>query len=196
MSTWINKAAQFALILCLVACDAIPSGLSGVGQTSRTDVLDGKLTVAAPLGYCVDRQSARQQADGAVVLIGRCSAGSQFSAAVITVTVGAAGTAGVIADGGEALAAYFQTPGGRAALSRRGIADDVQVLQAANTDGAFTLQIAEDGVGRYWRAILGLSGRLVTLSVQGSGEGSLDPAVGRQLLDATIAAMRGSNLPR
>jgi hypothetical protein len=196
MFTWISKSRHLALILFLAACQMEPGGFAPAGQTRVISVLGGAMQVAAPSGYCVDRKSAREQADGAVVLMGRCSGGSNLAPAVITVTIGAAGSAGVVADGGVALAAFFQTAGGRTALSRAGRADSVQIVQVANSDGAFTLRIAEAGVGDYWRAIVGISGRLVTLSVQGPAGSKLDPATGRKLLGASLLAMRKVNTRR
>jgi hypothetical protein len=195
MFIWINKAASLGLIVLLAACDIAPGAFGLPGQATSMTVLDGAMQVAAPSGYCVDKQSARQQADGAVALIGRCSDRSQQPPAVISVTIGAAGSAGVLAGGDAALAEFFRSPGGRAALSRTGSADTVEILEAGNLDTAFALHIAETGVGDYWRAVLGLSGRLVTLSVQGPSGADLDAGVGRQLLGTTIAAMRGANPP-
>jgi hypothetical protein len=193
MYIWTSKALGLALILLLAACQMEPGGFAPAGQTRVISVLGGAMKVAAPPGYCVDKQSARQQADGAVVLMGRCSGGSNYAPAVITVTIGEAGSAGVVADGGVALAAFFQTTSGRAALSRTGAADDVQIVQAANSNGAFTLRIVEAGVGDYWRAIVGISGRLVTLSVQGPTGSTLDPTTGRKLLGASLMAMQKAN---
>lgn len=198
MFTWISKAAisgaaSLALIGLLAACQVTPGALTLSGQTRSLSVLSGAMQVAAPAGYCVDKQSARQQADGAVVLIGRCSGASQQPPALISVTIGAAGSAGVLAGGDAALAAFFRSPNGRAALSRTGSAETVQILATANFDGAFALHIAETGLGDYWRAVLGVSGRLVTLSVQGPNGSAIDPAVGRGLLGGTIAAMRRAN---
>jgi hypothetical protein len=198
MFTWISRvaigrAAWLCLALLLAACQIVPGALNLPGQTRSMSVLGGAMQVAAPSGYCVDKQSARQQADGAVVLIGRCSDRSQQPPAVISATIGAAGSAGVLAGGDAALAEFFRSSSGRAALSRTGKADTVQILEAANINGAFALHIAEAGVGDYWRAVLGLSGRLVTLSVQRPNGADLEPGVGRQLLGATIAAMRSAN---
>lgn len=193
MFTWTSKAKPFSLIVLLAACQMEPGAFAPAGQTRAISVLGGAMQVAAPSGYCVDQQSARQQADGAVVLMGRCNGGSNHAAAVISVTIGNAGSAGALADGGAALAAYFQTAAGRAALSSAGSADAVQIVQASNGDGAFTLRIVEAGVGDYWRAILGISGRLVTLSVQGPEGSTLNQTAGRKLLDASIAAMRKVN---
>lgn len=193
MSTWISKARRLAPILFLSACQMEPGGFAFAQQTPVISVLGGAMQVVAPSGYCVDRKSVRQQAHGAVVLMGRCSGGSNLAPAVITVTIGEAGSAGVVADGGVALTAFFQTANGRAALSQTGHADSVQIVQAANSEGAFTLRIAEAGVGDYWRAIVGISGRLVTLSVQGPAGSKLDPATGRKLLGASLLAMRKVN---
>jgi hypothetical protein len=193
MYIWISKAARLALILLLAACQMEPGGFTSAQQARVISVLGGAMQVAAPPGYCVDKKSARQQADGAVVLMGRCSGGSNLAPAVISVTIGNAGSAGVMADEGVALAAFFQTTNGRAALSRTSRADSVEILQAANSDGAFTLRIAEIGVGEYWRAIVGISGRLVTLSVLGPVGSTLDPATGRKLLGASLLAMRKVN---
>ena len=170
-----------------------PGVFAAPGQTKAISVLGGAMQVAAPSGYCVDTQSARSQADGAVVLMGRCSGGSSLAPAVISVTIGTAGSAGVVADGGTALAAFFQTLDGRAALSSTSTAENVQIVQAANSDGVFTLRIAEAGAGEYWRAILGISRRLVTLSVQDPTGSSLDPDTGRNLLGASVLAMRKAN---
>ena len=88
MSTWTSKAGCLALSLLIAACQQLPGTLTlPPGQARAMAVLGGAITVAAPQGYCIDRKSARQQEDGAVVLIGRCSGGSQASPAVISVTV-------------------------------------------------------------------------------------------------------------
>ena len=195
MFTWTSKTRRLALILLLSGCQMELGGFAAPGQTKAISVLGGAMTVAAPSGYCVDKRSARSQVDGAVVLMGRCNGGSNHPAAVISVTIGEAGSAGIVADGGTALAAFFQTSGGRAALSRTDSADSVKIVQAASSDGVFALRIVEAGVGDYWRAIFGLSGRLVTLSVQGPTGSKLDPVTGRALLAASLAAMRKANPP-
>ena len=194
MSTWTSKAGCLALSLLIAACQQLPGTLTlPPGQARAMAVLGGAITVAAPQGYCIDRKSARQQEDGAVVLIGRCSGGSQASPAVISVTTAAAGSAGVLAGGGAALLQFFQSAEGRAALSRTGQANTVRLLAASESSGAIILQIADADAPPYWRAVLGISGRLVTLSVQGDGQTVMPPAIGRRLLTATISALRAAN---
>jgi len=193
MFTWTNKASLLALILGLAGCQMDTGALALPGQSRAVSVVGGAMTVAAPFGYCIDKASTRQQDDGAVVLIGRCSSTSQSPPAVISVTTGVAGSAGVMADGGEALSAHFASPDGRTALSRTGKAGSVRILRTARLDGAIALHIAESGAGDYWRGVFGVSGRLVTISVQGPEGAPLNPATGQRLLAAAITAMREAN---
>ena len=195
MFTWISKARLVALILGLAACQMDAGAFAPVGQSRAMAVLGGAITVAAPFGYCVDKQSARSQNDGAVVLMGRCNGRSQSLPAVISVTIGTAGSAGVMASGGAALAAFFQSTAGRTALSRTGQPETVQILAASENNGAFLLHVAETGQVDYWRAVFGLSGRLVTLSVQGTEGAMLNAAGGRRLLGVAITALQKSNRP-
>ncbi len=193
MFTWISKATCLSLILLLSGCQGIPGTFARPPARGSMPVLGGAITVAAPAGYCVDKQSAREQNDGAVVLIGRCNRRSQSPPAVISATMGTAGSAGVMASGSAVLTAFFQSQDGRAALSRTGNAQTVQILAASERDGALVLHIADDGAGPYWRAVFGLSGRLVTLSVQGANQSPIDPVVGQRLLGAALFAMRKAN---
>lgn len=193
MFTWISRASRLALILWLAACQVSPGAFARPEGLRQIAVLDGAIQVAAPSGYCVDKGSARQQNDGAVVLIGRCRAGTQVPPALISVTIGGVASASVISDGGVALAAFFETADGRAALSQTGQANNVQIAQTATVEGAFVMRIVDTDVGEYWRAVLGISGRLVTLSVQGPQGSTLAPRAGQQLLSATIATMRRAN---
>jgi len=45
----------------------------------------------------------------------------------------------------------------------------------------------------YWRAMLGLRNRLVSVSVQGATEADLTPDDSRAILDRTLAALRRAN---
>lgn len=195
MFIWISKARRFVVIMGLAACQMDAGAFALPGQARALSVLGGTMTVAAPAGYCVDKGSARSQGDGAVVLIGRCNRRSGSPPAVISVTIGTAGSAGVMASGGAAMAEFFQSTAGRAALSRTGQPETVQVLAASETGGAFLLHVAEAKQGDYWRAVFGVSGRLVTLSVQGAEGAALDAAKGRQLLGAAIATLQKANRP-
>lgn len=177
-----------AVVMALAGC-VVPQG----GGIRSVALLDGAVVAAAPAGYCIAPGAGQRQADSAVVIMGRCSATGTAEPAVLTLTVGQAGSAGAMAGGGAALAAYFQSADGRAALSRSGRAGDVDVLTAREGDGAFLLQVRDRAAGDYWRALAGLRGRLVTVSAAGPEGQALSEADGRALVQAAVAALRRAN---
>jgi hypothetical protein len=187
MSIWISKGSWLAALALLAGCVTSGNDIRSVA------LLDGAVTAVAPTGYCIAPAVGQRGADSAVVLMGRCRAGTEASPAMLTLSVGAAGSAGAMTAGGEALAAYFTSAPGRAALSRDGQAGDVVVLEAVSAGDAFLLHVRDRVVGDYWRAILGLRGRLVTLSVAGPEGQPLEADKGRRLLDAAVAALKRAN---
>ena len=184
---------------CGTALRAVVAGLllagcvtDGMGPRS-VPLLDGALIAAAPPGYCLAPAAGRRSGDSAVVLMGRCSATSTAEPAVLTLSVGPAGSAGAMVAGGAELAAYFTSAEGRAALSRRGRAADVAVLAAVGADEAFLLHVRDQAVGDYWRAVTGVRGRLVTVTAAGPEGQALAEGKGRGLVEAAVAALRRAN---
>ena len=186
------RGILLAALLVLLACQMAAVPLS----RPAAPVLDGAIAVAGPRGYCVDPAMTREQGDTAVILMGRCKYALAVEPALLTMSVGPTASAGVLAGGGPALTAFFTSRDGRAALSRFGNAGDVTVIQALTAGEAYLLHLNDKAVGNYWRAVVGLNGRLVTISANGAQEdrsASLTPAAGRALLDATLAALRRAN---
>lgn len=167
----------------------------GLGGSSVQPVLQGAMRMAAPAGYCLDPASLRDADDRAVALMGRCSAQSAASPAVLSLSIGPAASAGVMAAGGAELAGFFTSAEGRARLAPSGRAGDIRVIEALSSGDAFLMRVEERGGPSYWRAVLGLRGRLVTLSAQGIPGAALAPAEGRALIDRALAAMRRANSP-
>jgi len=181
-------AAVAAIAVLVAGC--VETGGGGLRSVA---LLDGAVVATAPAGYCLAPHTGQRSGDSAVVIMGRCSAAGEAVPAVLTLSIGQGGSAGVLAGGGEALAAYFTSAEGRAAVSRTGRADDVEVLSARDAEGAFLLHLRDRRAGDYWRGIDGLRGRLVTVSVTApEGEG-LDAAKGRALVLAALAALRRAN---
>lgn len=175
------------LALLLAGCVETGGGLRSVA------LLDGAVVAAAPAGYCLAPGTGRRNGDSAVVIMGRCSATGTAAPAVLTLSIGQAGSAGVLAGGGAMLAEYFTSEAGRAAVSRSGRAADVAVVQASEVDGAFLMRLQDREAGDYWRGIDGLRGRLVTVSATGPEGEALEPAKGRALVLAALAALRRAN---
>lgn len=187
-----------ALMAGLAGCVAPGGG----NPLSTVPVLGGAVTIAPPAGYCIERASLLERDDSALLLAGRCAGQEALAPAVLVATIGSAGSGAGIdpATGGPELAAYFYSAPGRAALSRRGRAADVTVLEARGNGQAFLLRFADAGRGpdravqaETWRAVLSLSGRLVTLSVTGTPATPIDRDTGHLLLTAFVAATHSAN---
>lgn len=206
MSIWTSKRFVWGLALCLplmMACvpPAGPGGVSSGVAPRKVSVLAGQITAAAPAGYCIDPAAVLQSGDSAIVLIGRCDGQDTRAPAILSVTVGETGSgAGVGPSAGPELAAFFTSNAGRAVLSRSGRAKTVTVLEAVGAGNAFLIRLRDtspnrDGAGQAesWRAVLALSGRLVSLNVTGTAAAPMDSAAMRKLLDGFVAAMVAAN---
>lgn len=192
MSTWISKAAQVIVLLGLAACQTVP-GAPGANLGTASGpvrVLAGDVKVEGPRGYCADPASLQQRDDSAVLLLGRCSSETAVPPAVLTVAVGRSGSASVFAAGGGELAGFFKTDTGRATLSRRGAARDVSIVTALMSKGAFLLRIRDRAQGEYWRAMVPVGGRMISVSAAGP---DLPLAEGRRLVEATVTVLRRIN---
>ncbi|MFN6951368.1 MAG: hypothetical protein ACK4NE_02070 [Albidovulum sp.] len=206
MSTWTSRAAAPFGALVLSACVGT---MAPSGATPRAvSVADGAVTVTGPAGYCIDRAATRSGSAGAFVLFGTCAALSGSPAAsqparpaVLTASV-VPGSADAVtfAASFPAMARFFNSPAGRAALSRSGKAASVSVGSVSSRDGVLYLRLSDSAAGPgqsvapdYWRAILALRGHFVTLSVMSLSDRPLDPAEKRRILDAFVTRMRAAN---
>lgn len=183
------KALWVAALVALVGC-GIPKD-----ATTQVAVLDGDARIRAPKSYCVDTKSAKSVDDTAVVLIGRCRTSGGVAAALVTVTVGRSASAGVMLASTEALRSFMSSPNGRRVLSRSGRAEDVEVLESGVLDDRLMLHLKDRIAGDYWRAIIGVNGRLVTISASGAEGILLTPDQGRRLVEQTVTAVREANAP-
>lgn len=189
MFTWISKTLCAVSLVALSGCQLEP----GTGAARSAPILDGAIQIGVPAGYCIDGGASREARDGAVILMGRCTDGAKAIPALLSVSIGQGGSAGVMTAGGPALAAFFSSAQGRATLSRDGRASDIRVIEALGAGDAFLLHLTDRSIGEYWRAVIGLKGRLVTISATGTPDLPLAPADGRKVLNAAIEAMRRAN---
>lgn len=187
------------LLTCLLAgCVA-----SGSGSGRPVPVLEGDLRVAAPRGYCIDPSSRQEKDDSALLLAGRCAGETGAPPALLTATIGPAGSAIGIdpATDSAEIAAFFTSDRGRAAISRRGRAKDVTIAQMTEQSGALLLRLTDSGQAgnnaqvqaESWRALLPLDGRLVTLTVSGVQAAPLSAEAGHRLIGDFATAMRRAN---
>jgi len=208
MSTWTNRvgrgAALAAALALLAGCfenaalDRAAMQASGPATQDSVGVLDGSITIAGPEGYCVDPQATRETDQQAFVLLVRC-AGPQVQP-VLSVTV----TDLRVPPGDpvlqlEQLVAFVLSEAGRGQLSRRGRSSDVVVSAHRIDDGALWLDLTDAGnpepfEARYWRVVMPLAGRLVTLSALSLTAAPSEAGVGEAAIGALIGVLRRRNL--
>jgi hypothetical protein len=200
---WRTALPAFALALagCGVAIPVTRNAPEAIAVAERSVV------VAGPPGYCVDQTATRDRPGGAFVLLGSCASIARDASrphpvrpGVLTVTVSedtmSTAETGVLLD---ALRGYFRTEDGRAALSRSGRPDQVEVLETRIDDGALYLH-ARDASGPargmaddYWRALMRVNERLVTLSVNAYSTAPLSDRAGLSTLDDFASRIRAAN---
>jgi len=209
-----------ALLAGVAGCQMAPGSAPGpdaprAERTSRHDgppparmaVAQGAVIIAGPKGFCIDRDASQDRRIGAALTVlsdcrglgGGLFAPRPAHPAVLTAAVAAAGRGLPIDAAAPDLAAYFASRTGRAALSRAGKAETVNVLESLSSDGAFYLHltdVAPFGWGAvqpdYWRALLMAGGRTVTVSVLASPEAPLSRDDGLALLREFVAALRAA----
>lgn len=221
MSIWISKtraaAAGLALIAALSGCQM--SRATGPEEQSRFSgpppskmgVARGQLVVSGPPGFCIDRDSSRDDRGGAaLVVLSPCRgmgagvfAKRAAHPAVLTAAVGARPMAVEPGRLAPALSAWFATREGRAALSRSGDPKSLVVHQMFSQGPAVYMRLTDPGrfdwgsvQPEYWRAVVPAGGRMVSLAVLALREQPLTEAEGLALLrDFVATTLRGSALP-
>jgi hypothetical protein len=192
MSTWTSKVPLAASGLLLAAC--VAGGGTGTVRFATADAPD--FAVAAPSGFCVADDSLSRLGASKFAAFTRCNG----TGAVLTATVGPPGSGVGLDLSGQALADYFTSTEGRAALSRAGRAATVRVHDVTGSSDAVLVRLtdtaprpSEIGPGESWRAVLSISGRLVTLAVAPGRTDPLAPAAARTLIERFVAATRAAN---
>ena len=159
------------------------------------------MIVAGPAGFCILDGSRKTYRGAEFVALAPCRDGTATDQAVLTATVGPAGSGEGIDPAEIVASGYFGSPPGRLALSRSGDPRTVTVHATTVEQGTALVHLtdrspaprtlAQNGEG--WRALLRLRGRIVTLSVQAQGRVAIAPEEERRLIDAFVGAMRSSN---
>ncbi len=216
MSTWTSDRGRAGIwrgrwLALLAACLALSAcfeseplnraagrlGLAASGPAS-VSVLDGVLTVAGPDGYCIDAEATRESEREAFVLLARCRPGRQPSPVLSATVTGHAAPGGAGTVDLRRLADFLGGSTGRAQLSRRGRAGDVRIEESLVQDEVLWLRIRDAGNPEtlhpaYWRAILPLGERVVTLSVMSAQAHPVGGARELEVLRAFVARMRAAN---
>lgn len=209
MSTWISKirrgAGAFAPALVL---GAVLAGCTVSAPAPRSiTVADGGLRLVAPRGFCVDPRSLRDEGAAAFVLFGNCAAlsGNAEDArpdypVVLSATVSNQAGAEGLESRFAQMRAFFRSPAGRAALSRAGKAETVEVLDIRADDDLLLIRLSDRApmgdapvAQTYWRAITEVRGRILSLSVLPLKNRPVTDAAQRALLQQFAAYIRANN---
>ncbi|MEZ5752344.1 MAG: hypothetical protein R3D60_10380 [Paracoccaceae bacterium] len=197
----------WALALCLLvaACFETAPLTQAAGRSvlptpgpAQIAVLDGSVTVTGPMGYCVDTEATTESDIEAFVLLVRCRV-TMRPAPMLSATVsGVPATLGSSPEVMRRLTTFLTSTAGRAQLSRTGDPSDVRVEQASYDDTTIWLLITDRGnpesfAPTYWRAILQVHGRIVTLSVLSAREHPLETSSGLAILQGFVRRMRAAN---
>ena len=198
-STWISKATLLAGVLALAGCDQAMNVTRSAPQQVR--LADG-LVVAGARGWCVDQETTQASADAAVVVLGSCAAiaGNPIAPrpdvpGVVTVSVDG------VEDGvprAEALEQFFSTAFGRAALARDGRPDSVTILETRRQGDLLFLHAEDKSADSaqaedYWRALFGVNGRFVTVSLVGLSDQPIPRDKGLSTLAAQVRRLKSAN---
>lgn len=199
MPTWTSSARISALIvagLTLSACgggfrvpDVMRASPASPPPMQTVTVSKRQLIVAAPPGFCVDREASQLETDPAFVLFGNCAAISDRSAsfqpevrALLTASVSQNGSGTPIRDTLPALDGFFRSEDGRAALSRDGDPATVEVLDTFQQEDTYFLHatdtsepVAPGAANEFWRAYFDVEDQIVSVSVIGFVEKPLSP---------------------
>lgn len=208
MSIWISRARPFLSLLAaglvLAACfenaslTRLTGGGGGASGPAAIAVLDGQVRVTGPQGYCIDSGATRESQNEAFVLLVRCTA-SPRATPVLSATVTGIPAPGLgTRENLTRLSEYLETPAGLGQLARSGRAEDVRVVAQRVEDGALWLRIEDRGnpdsfEPGYWRAILPVAERVVTLSVLSSRAHPVSDERGLSVLREFVTRMRAQN---
>lgn len=193
----------------------ILSGCTGTGggfalpksAPEQIRVANQEVLIAGPKGFCVDPTETRDTGDSAFVLLGSCAAIANSRnkphpkvPAILTATVSRKSTNPPITSSMPALTDFFTTKAGRAALSRDGNADTVEVVKTLDRDGVFYIRARDSSsdtlagaADEYWRALFDVNGRIVSASVFGLRENPIPSEKGFDVLQGFTKRIRTQN---
>ena len=192
MSTWISRACICVFLVSgCVAPDATTAPQTG--QAERQGVALSGVKLAGPAGFCPLART-RQKFDGAEFVAFAPCDGSE--GAILAATVGPKGSAKGVILTKAALAPYFNTSEGKAALRGAGSNDDIIVHDVRDIRGGVALGLtrsAEERQSESWRTLMAVEERLVTLSVRPRQGKTMGDGEGRRQIDRFAGAVRRAN---
>lgn len=173
----------------------------------QISVSSKEVLIAGPHGFCIDPTQTKDKRKSAFVLLGSCAAISNAAhlpepdvPAILMATVSGETDSAPIALSIDALTRFFKTDAGRAALSRDGKAETVEVIETLSRGGAFYIHARDTstdtlaGAGdEYWRALFNVKGRIVSVLVVGLEDFPISKSEGFNTLGAFADRIKTMN---
>ncbi len=197
--------ATILLSASLGQASAIPGETSSVtiGET-QLQVLNKTVMIAAPRGYCIDRLASLADSRVAFVLMASCrSITGDFHAStpsrpgLLTASVDGSGDA---VPTHRDLADFFASHNGRAALSRSGNAEAMELGAVFTRDGVLYLHASEavgggTMAGHSWRAVFEINGRMVTATLRDLADHPIPADEGFRTVEQFVERLVAANPP-
>lgn len=189
------------LLAFLAACE--PSGGTGAGvlagmsratAPATARIANGRINVAGPAGFCVQRDTRIKSGGGGFIALGQCASISANPADATVanpalLTVSATPLADPTVATPEALERYFAQGGGRAGVESTETRNGVVFVRARDASSR-----RPDGLNdAYWRALYQSGGYLISLNVSSLADSPISGATGHAILTDFVKAMQGAN---
>ena len=212
MSTWTSRAPLLAAAALAGCSGGVDVGLGAAGRLfsdpapERIAVVDDRVLIEGPPGYCIDQGATRNDGAGAFVLLGSCAsvkgkrrAPQPEDISLVTVSVSGGSTADDTIDTAR-LKDFFASDAGKAALSRSGAPETVEILETEIREGMFLVHARDTASAvhsslsdDYWRGLLRVNGHLTTVSVIGFDSSPMSRDTGLRTLVQTADILRAAN---
>lgn len=179
MSRYLKSALCVGVCVLASGCENVLAVSRGIPVETQVVVADGAVVVAGPRGFCVDPKSTRTVGNVPFVVMGNCASISGDGRApqpgieaVLTATVATMDPSFAFNSSDPALPVFFEGAAGRAALSRAGNPQTVEVIDSFARGPVFYVHARDTSPGpvdnideTHWRAVFGVNGRVVSASV-------------------------------
>ncbi len=190
-----------SLLVFLGACGqggglggGILAGMSRAKAPATARLASGRIIVAGPPGFCVQKSSRVTTRGSGFIALGQCASisgnpedATVSNPALLSVSVTALSDPAQATP--EVLAQYFTSGGGRDGVKSTEIEGDVLIIRARDTSP----RRPTDLNNAYWRAMFTRKGYLISLNVSSLAETPISEATGRRLLADFIKAMQQAN---
>ncbi len=191
-------ALQGMMLAFLAACSQTGGGvLAGMSRSkapTTARIANGRVTVAGPQGFCVQKSTRVSRGGGGFIALGQCASisGNPQDTTVANpalLSVSATPISDRAAASPAALQRYFSEGNGQGGVKSAELEGGVLFVRARDTSA----RRPNDLSNSYWRAMYSSNGYLISLTVSSLADSPITEATGRRLLADFVKAMQAAN---